>query len=85
MTRIHHDADQRTLRLDAAEQRHVVPFSRCTWREGDTVVTVTVGEHCVDTGWPWWQPWQPWTHPHTLRTATRRTLPNASAAPDQNT
>lgn len=28
-----------------------------TWREGDTVRAVHLGEHCTDYGWPWWRPW----------------------------
>jgi hypothetical protein len=37
--------------------RHEIPASRTSWREGDRVVVVTIGAHCIDEAWPWW--WAP--------------------------
>lgn len=47
------------LCLPFAGVRLEFPAFRMTWRDGDVVRVWAGGEHCVDTGWPWWSPGLP--------------------------
>lgn len=55
---IERDADaQRALRFGA---RVEYPRYRASWVEDGRPVCLSVGPHCVDTAWPWWQPGGIW-------------------------
>ena len=48
----------RQLSLFTAVRRCEIPRCRCSWREGERTVVVTIGAHSIDEAWPWWKPWQ---------------------------
>jgi hypothetical protein len=53
-------AETGQLPLFSVLTRWEIPAGRWSWREGSAIIQVTVGAHCVDLAWPWWQPWIPW-------------------------
>jgi len=37
--------------------RFEIPSAVYSWMADGQPVEVTVGEHSIDTTWPWWRPW----------------------------